>query len=299
MDQRRGEALRRAGRAAGPGRSGPCDGEGAVAAADGEIGEALAAEHAPGRGRCQLAQSPLPPSRGRDRPGRCRPGRRRSRRPAPRTDRPMSSRFSSGTASSRSAQPVAAGEARRARSSRRRAPTCGAARRRSGSGCRATSRWRRPVTGGIDQHPADARAGRRRSRCRAAAARSDRPGEAPAAGSAAPPGFRASGCRYGCGDKRAADSRAPPSAPGRRCPCGSASAKSCSVSSPNTEPSIRPTWTFEPRRRLEGVDLADDEAAAGSVFSQSRKARDQRRRSPAGRCRSIWRRSRPDGGGGR
>ena len=207
--------------------------------------------------------------------------------PGPRTARPMSSRFSAGTASSRSvsrsppAKPGArdrAGVERRARRGRRR----------SGSGCRARADGGRPVTAGsISSRP-----------MRSRPTSISMSGSSGAFGIAGPQrrqpaeprlaGCRASGCRYGCGDRRTADSRARPPARGRRRPADRRASAPCRVSSPNTEPSIRSTWTCSPETVSKALIWRTMKRRPGSVFSQSRKApsssddAEQERRRPFG-----------------
>ena len=76
----------------------------------------------------------------------------------------------------------------------------------------------------------------------------------------------------------AADSRARPSGARKKMPWGSRASRSCRVSSPNTEPSIRPTSDLEARGRLEGVDLADDVAAARIGVQPDQEGADQQQR---------------------
>ena len=124
----------------------------------------------------------------------------------------------------------------------------------------------------IDQQPADAQSAdvdvdvgqQRRVR--------DRRREARAAGAAAPRGCPASGCRYGCGDRRRAGSRARRVGARKKTPWGSLSETSCRVSSPKTEPSIRPTWTWRPEAVSKVLIWRTMKRRPGSVFSQSRKA---------------------------
>ena len=108
-----------------------------------------------------------------------------------------------------------------------------------------------------------------------------------AGGSAAPRGCRASGCRYGCGDRRRADSRARPSARGRRCPADRRAQTSCRRSSPNTEPSIRSTWTLRPDAVSNALIWRTMKRRPGSVLSQSRKAPSSSDDRRAGRCRPL------------
>ena len=252
-----------------PGRSGPCDGEGAVAAGHGEVGE------------------PWPPS-GAGRGPASSPSRR-GRRPA-RRDRPVGADQAGDEAVAR-----AAARAGRCRAGSPRAPRRGSARggRRRRSPARgwcaaiearlgaavgdldpAVEREQMPPPGHrrIDQQPADPEPadvdvdiGQQRRIGIAGAKRGQ-----PAA--AAPPGCRASGCRYGCADRRRAGSRARRSARGRRRPCGSPSVTSCRVSSPKIEPSIRSTPTLSPETVSNALIWLTTKRRPGSVFSQSRKA---------------------------
>ena len=202
--------------------------------------------------------------------------------PGPRAARPMSSRFASGTASSRSASrspPAKPGARDRAGVERRPAA------RPSAIFDPAVEREQMPPPGHrrIDQQPADAEPAdvdvdvgqQRRVRDRRAAA--------PAGGSAAPRGCRATRMSIWLRtDRRTADSRARPPARGRRCRCGSASETSCRRQLAEHRALDPLDMDLEARDGLERVDLADDEAAARiGVQPEQEGAEQQRRRRAA------------------